>query len=158
MNPRAKDKSAPTWFPRFGNVKDAEGSRFQSRIDISRGWTSSAKSIISKFLYDFQGSYSTALCLCKYASLMMKNLSGKSDSAATSFKCVFLMILHIQPYIYALTVKVKLVVVVLSTTIKRKVVRQNSTFSASSSAHEARRHLHSYNQRCKKLLSTKQLT
>ena len=125
---------------------------FQSRIDISRGWTSSAKSIISKFLYDFQGSYSTALCLCKYASLMMKNLLGKSDSAATSFKCVFLMILHIQPYINAL--KVKLLVV---TIIKRGIDQKKSTFSASFSAHDARLPLHPYKQRCKKLCFTRLL-
>ena len=45
----------------------------------------------------------------------------------------------------------------LVTTIKRGIVRKKTTFLASFSAHDARLPLHSYNQRCKKLWSTRLL-
>jgi len=45
----------------------------------------------------------------------------------------------------------------LVTTIKRKILQEKSTFSASFSAHDACLPLHPDNQRCKKLCSTRLL-
>ena len=37
----------------------------------------------------------------------MKSIVGKSDSAGTAFKCVYLTSLHIQPYFYTINIKTK---------------------------------------------------
>ena len=54
--------------------------------------------IVSKLFSNFQGSFSTQLCHCKNDVFIMKSIVGKSDSAGTTFKCVYLTILHIQPF------------------------------------------------------------
>ena len=62
---------------------------------------------LPKLFSNFQGSFSTELCRCKNDVFIMKSIVGKSDSAGTAFKCVYLTSLHIQPYFYTINIKTK---------------------------------------------------
>jgi len=63
-------------------------------LNDSSGWTSWSMCILSRVFSNFQGSFPTQLCHCENDTFIMKSIAGKKDSAGTTFKCVYLTILH----------------------------------------------------------------